>query len=147
MVLLVSNPRSSLASVQWCALPGVEDGLCENCCAVGQQRRGWRRTFALQCRWVMLRGRAERSCSSAPAPFTLTCVPVAAFNFRQAFRDSVWQHSPKLIRVCGDCCFERFWRLPGILLLVRRAVDAGAPGFLVVFASLCGSGPGCSAHL
>lgn len=116
MVLLVSNTHSSLASVQRCALPSAEDGLCENCCAVVQQHRGWCRTFALRCRWAMPRRRVERSCSSAPALFTLTSVPVAAFDFHQAFRDSVWQHSPKLIRVCGDSCFERFWPLSGILL-------------------------------
>lgn len=45
----------------------------------------------------------------------LTSVPVAAFDFCQAFHDPMRQHSPKLIRICVDSCFKSFWPLSGIL--------------------------------
>lgn len=69
--------------------------------------------------------------------FMLTSIPVAAFDFCQAFHDPVRQHSPKLVRISVDSCFKTFWPVSGLFFFpCAQDVGCSAPGFLLVVAFL-----------
>lgn len=72
--------------------------------------------------------------------FMLTSIPVAAFDFCQAFHDPVWQHSPKLVRISVDSCFKTFWPVSGLFFsLVHRMLDAAPQDFFWWSLSWAGS--------
>jgi len=47
----------------------------------------------------------------------LTSISVAVFDFCQTVHDPMWQHSPKLIRICVDSCFKSVWPLSVLFFL------------------------------